>query len=140
MVPHRSPPESYESNTVAKSYLYVIFLKKKVKGKNPYSTYHVRYTPYIITSILIHYCSFQTKGLVLIPEIDWSLFCEEWNVPEDKGISAEIVVASSLSKLDGSCENIPIFVEAIDEHMNEANDGTDVGKLLIKTYPQVNDK
>lgn len=77
-----------------------------------------------------------TKGLVLITETDWSLFCEEWNASEDKGISAEIVVASSLSKLDGSCENIPIFVEGTDEHMNEANDGTDVGKLLIRTYPQ----
>lgn len=77
--------------------------------------------------------------MVLITETDWSLFCEEWNASEDKGISAEIVVASSLSKLDGSCENIPIFVEGTDEHMNEANDGTDVGKLLIRTYPQVNE-
>ncbi|CAL9125822.1 ubiquitin carboxyl-terminal hydrolase [Musa troglodytarum] len=78
-----------------------------------------------------------TDGLVLITVMDWSLFCEEWNAKEDKGISAEIVVLSSpANKLSGTCDDMPIFDEDLDHSTDEANDGLEARKLLIKTYPE----
>ena len=83
-------------------------------------------------------CDPQTDGLVLITVMDWSLFCEEWNAKEDKGISAEIVVLSSPAiKLSGSCDDMPISDEDLDHSTDEANDGLEARKLLIKTYPEV---
>ncbi|WOK98779.1 ubiquitin carboxyl-terminal hydrolase 26 isoform X1 [Canna indica] len=77
-----------------------------------------------------------TEGLALISEIDWSLFCEEWNAKEDKGISAEIVVHGNSNKFAGSCEDMPISVEGLDHPTEEANDSLEVEKLLIRTYPE----
>ncbi|XP_049934651.1 ubiquitin carboxyl-terminal hydrolase 26 isoform X2 [Nymphaea colorata] len=71
-----------------------------------------------------------TDGLVAIAESDWRLLCEEWLVPEDRGIIAEVdlVVGSSQTnafgvQMDASNEQPSSEVEPL--------------KPIIRTVPEV---
>lgn len=91
----------------------------------------------------------QTDGLTIILKSDWVLFCEEWSVPESKGISCEIVFTSpsqdennnnnNINKEKpsvGPCEDEPISVEDTD-NMDEPNNNLVVRRPYIKTQPEV---
>ncbi|PKA51623.1 Ubiquitin carboxyl-terminal hydrolase 26 [Apostasia shenzhenica] len=75
-----------------------------------------------------------TDGLTLISESDWKLFCEEWKVPESKGILAEIAICTNRN--GGSCEKKPIMVE-LDHLKEETNDELEEINPLIRTHPMM---
>ncbi|KAJ4773009.1 Ubiquitin carboxyl-terminal hydrolase 26 [Rhynchospora pubera] len=102
-----------------------------------------------------------TEGLTIIPEADWLLFCEEWSVPESKGISCQIALTSTsqennnnssssnnnnddddYNNIDnektvvGSCKDEPISVEDMDT-ADEPNNNLEVPRPYIKTQPEV---
>ncbi|KAG9443885.1 hypothetical protein H6P81_015225 [Aristolochia fimbriata] len=74
-------------------------------------------------------------SLILITEHDWKLFCEDLNVPEGKGLRAEID-PNGTGKLVGSSEDMPT-----DSHLDRSCDEVDnehESRLpTIKTYPEV---
>ncbi|MQL86938.1 hypothetical protein Taro_019484 [Colocasia esculenta] len=76
-------------------------------------------------------------GLTMVPESDWKLFCQEWDVAEDKGILSEIVFAKGVtSKLVGSCEEVPM----VEEDLNSSHDTVvelEAKDLMVKTDPDV---
>ncbi|KAJ4951503.1 hypothetical protein NE237_028335 [Protea cynaroides] len=78
-----------------------------------------------------------TDGLTIITESDWKSFCDEWDCPEAKGISAEIEFSNGMTnKLVGSCEEMPI----VEEHLNspdEVNDELESRLPIIKTAPEI---
>ncbi|XP_058092711.1 ubiquitin carboxyl-terminal hydrolase 26-like isoform X2 [Magnolia sinica] len=78
-----------------------------------------------------------TDGLTLITESDWKFFCEEWGVPEEKAIVAEIDITSfKANKLVGSCEEVPIS----EAHLDPSNDGVNgelEGKPIIRTFAEI---
>ncbi|KAJ0987329.1 hypothetical protein J5N97_005685 [Dioscorea zingiberensis] len=79
-----------------------------------------------------------TDGLTIIPESDWKLFCEEWNLPEAKGICAEIALTNSSSGgLSGSCKEMPISDEDLKCSIDEANDDLEARKPFIRTIPEI---
>ncbi|OAY70810.1 Ubiquitin carboxyl-terminal hydrolase 26 [Ananas comosus] len=79
-----------------------------------------------------------TDGLTLISENDWMLFSEDWNVMDGKGISAEIAFRnSSVKKVAGSCEEMPISEEDLSRSVDEANDDLEARRPYIKTYPEL---
>ncbi|XP_026661046.1 ubiquitin carboxyl-terminal hydrolase 26 isoform X2 [Phoenix dactylifera] len=79
-----------------------------------------------------------TDGLTLIPESDWMLFCEEWNVLEGKGISAEIAFSNSTTnKLSGSCGEMPILEEDLNRSIDDGNDELESKRPFIITHPEV---
>lgn len=84
------------------------------------------------------FCDLQMDGLTLISENDWMLFSEDWNVMDGKGISAEIAFRnSSVKKVAGSCEEMPISEEDLSRSVDEANDDLEARRPYIKTYPEV---
>ncbi|KAH7656175.1 ubiquitin carboxyl-terminal hydrolase 48 protein [Dioscorea alata] len=79
-----------------------------------------------------------TDGLTIIPESDWKLFCEEWNLPEAKGIRAEITLTnSSSSGLLGSCKEMPISDEDVKHSIDESNDELEAREPFIITVPEI---
>uniref|UniRef100_A0A1D1YFM5 Ubiquitin carboxyl-terminal hydrolase 26 n=1 Tax=Anthurium amnicola TaxID=1678845 RepID=A0A1D1YFM5_9ARAE len=77
-------------------------------------------------------------GLTMIPENDWKLFCEEWEVAEEKGISSEIVLSKSIaSKLAGSCKEMPMLEEDLNPLNEEVVSELEVKDLIIKTDPEI---
>lgn len=67
------------------------------------------------------------------------LLCEEWNVFEGKGVSAEIAFSSSTTnKLFGSCEEMAILEEDLSRSIEDANDELEAKRPYIVTHPEVN--
>lgn len=91
------------------------------------------------TYLVLFFCIFQTEGLILIPENDWKLFCEEWNAVEDKGIQAEISFNNnSTSKVTGSSEDLPTVYEDLDHCNEDTNNELENRRPFIRTCPEVN--
>ncbi|XP_073011586.1 ubiquitin carboxyl-terminal hydrolase 26 [Typha latifolia] len=79
-----------------------------------------------------------TDGLTLISEADWTLFSEEWNATEGKGISAEIAFSDSCkSDLSGCCKEIPILDEDLKHSVEEPTDDLESRRPYIRTYPEL---
>ncbi|OVA08284.1 Ubiquitin carboxyl-terminal hydrolases family 2 [Macleaya cordata] len=79
-----------------------------------------------------------TDGLTIITENDWKFFCEEWQGTDWKGLSAEIEFTScGMSKLVGSCEEMPISDVHLIPSNDEANDEVESRQPTIKTYPMI---
>lgn len=77
-------------------------------------------------------------GLTIIAESDWKSFCEEWNVPKEKGISAEIeFICSNTNKLVGTCEETPILEENLGYPNGEVKDDLLDGQPILKTSPEI---
>ncbi|XP_077253161.1 ubiquitin carboxyl-terminal hydrolase 26-like isoform X2 [Tasmannia lanceolata] len=78
-----------------------------------------------------------TDGLTIITESDWKCFCEEWKVPEGKGIYAEIYYSCTANKLAGSCEEMPLLESQLDPSVDEVNGELESKEPIIKTNPEV---
>ena len=88
--------------------------------------------------MIVFLFGFQADGLTIIAESDWKSFCEEWNVPKEKGISAEIdFICSNTNKLVGTCEVTPILEENLGYPNGEVKEDLLDGQPILKTSPEV---
>ncbi|KAI3972309.1 hypothetical protein MKX01_017913 [Papaver californicum] len=75
-----------------------------------------------------------TNGLTLISENDWKFFCEDWQIANSKGVSAEIEFSSGdVKKVVGSCEEAPIS----EANLDPSNDEVEPRQPTIRTYPMM---
>ncbi|XP_077224086.1 ubiquitin carboxyl-terminal hydrolase 26-like isoform X2 [Tasmannia lanceolata] len=80
-----------------------------------------------------------TDGLTIITESDWKCFCEEWKVPEGKGIYAEIYYSGTTNKLIGSSEEMLLLESDLDPSVDEVNGELESKQPIIKTNPEICD-
>ncbi|ERM99417.1 hypothetical protein AMTRI_Chr12g267000 [Amborella trichopoda] len=73
------------------------------------------------------------EGLTMISESDWKLFCEDWEVPEEKGIYAEVDFTNCTSNESvGFCSEMPISEADMDIPKS-----FEPKKPVVKTYPEI---
>ncbi|KAM7264292.1 hypothetical protein ACFE04_001975 [Oxalis oulophora] len=76
-------------------------------------------------------------GLTIVTENDWKCFCSEWDVVEEKGISAMIEFSHSEGNNNTeSSEDKPVPIEHLDNG-DEANGDNESRLLVIRTLPQI---
>ncbi|CAN6470166.1 unnamed protein product [Victoria cruziana] len=71
-----------------------------------------------------------TDGLVVITENDWHLLCEEWLVPEGKGVIAEV-------DLDVGSSQVNTSRLQMDTSNDQPNSEVEPLKPIIRTVPEV---
>ncbi|KAK1293490.1 Ubiquitin carboxyl-terminal hydrolase 26 [Acorus calamus] len=77
-----------------------------------------------------------TNGLTIITESDWKLFCDEWNLTEEKGISAEVTFACD-NKLIGSCDESSVLEADLTVSSDGAKDDPESKQPILKTQPEI---
>ncbi|KAK1317644.1 Ubiquitin carboxyl-terminal hydrolase 26 [Acorus calamus] len=77
-----------------------------------------------------------TNGLTIITESDWKLFCDEWNLTEEKGISAEVTFACK-NKLIGSCDESSVSEADLTVSSDGAKDDPESKQPILKTQPEI---
>lgn len=82
--------------------------------------------------VILSFLLLQTDGLVVITENDWHLLCEEWLVPEGKGVIAEV-------DLDVGSSQVNTSRLQMDTSNDQPNSEVEPLKPIIRTVPEVRD-
>lgn len=75
-------------------------------------------------------------GLTLILESDWKAFCEEWSVPVDKGVTAEIDLVNTHDLCESSVGMLA-GEGLIDPAKLEVENGNESKQPVVRTRPEV---